>query len=214
VTLLDPKPSERFLDVGTGSGGVAARAAARGCEVVGVDVADEAVEIARVNVPGARFEVADAQALPFEDGAFDVVASAFGVNFAADHAAAASELGRVCANGGRLAIAVMPRDSRAAALWTLVREHGASGDHPGGWRAELLEPWFDVEVHERESPQSERFTPQERWEFAREQLGFVREVAERLDGDELDRFRARFLEISAEYEDRPLRATLILGRRR
>jgi SAM-dependent methyltransferase len=214
VTLLDPQPGERFLDVGTGSGGLAQRAAERGAEVVGVDVAEAAVEVARTTVPDARFEVADAQALPFPAAAFDVVASAYGVNFATSHAAAAAELARVCRPGGRLGLTVMPPDSRAGAQWSLVREHHAVGDHPASWRAELLEPCFDVEVHERETPPQERFTPDERWEFAREHLGFVRDVVERLEPEELERFRTRFLAIAAEYEERPLRSTILLGRRR
>ncbi len=214
VTLLDPQPGERFLDVGTGSGGLAKRAAECGAEVVGVDVAEGAVEAARQAAPGARFELADVQELPFADASFDIVASAYGVNFASNHAAAAAELARVCRPGGRIGLTVMPPDSRAGALWSLVREQHAVGDHPAGWRADLLERWFDVEVHRRESPPQERFTPDERWEFAREQMGFVREVVERLDAEELEIFRAKFLAIAAEYEDRPLRSTVILGRRR
>jgi ubiquinone/menaquinone biosynthesis C-methylase UbiE len=214
VELLDPQAGERFLDVGSGSGGVARRAVGRGCEVVGVDIAEEAVEAAREAVPGARFEVADASGLPFEDAAFDIVASAFGVNFASDHATAAAELARVCRPGGRLGLTVMPPDSRAAALWTLVREYHAAGDHPGFWRAEPLEEWFDIVVQERQSPSRERFTPEERWEFARERLGFVRDVLSVLDADERETFRQRFLSIAAEYEDQPLRSSVILGRRR
>jgi SAM-dependent methyltransferase len=214
VELLDPQPGERFLDVGTGSGGVAIRAAARGADVVGVDVSAEAVEAARRAAPQVRFLVADAQALPFPDASFDVVASAFGVNFAPDHARAAAELARVTRPGARLGLTVMPLDSRTGALWTLVREYGAEGDHPGDWRPELLEEWFDLEVRERESEPTERFTPEERWEFARENLGFVGSVVERLGADELEGFHCRFLEIVRTYEDRPLRSTLILGRRR
>jgi SAM-dependent methyltransferase len=193
---------------------VAKRASDRGAEVVGVDVDADAVGAARRSVPGVRFEIADAQALPFADAAFDVVASAYGVNFARDHAAAAAELGRVCRSGGRLALAVMPPDSRAGALWSLVREYHAVGDHPGAWHAGLLEPWFEVDLHERESPPQERFTPEERWEFARRQMGFVREVVEQLDAGELAEFRTRFLALAAVYEDRPLRSTVLLGRRR
>lgn len=214
VALLDPQPGERFLDVGTGAGGVAQRAAERGAEAVGVDIAERAVEAARRAAPDVRFEVADAQALPFEDAAFDVVASAYGVNFAPNHEAAAAELARVCRRDGRLGLVVMPPDSRAAAQWSLVREHEAVGDHPGSWRAELLEPWFDVEVHERESPPLERYSPDERWEYAREHLGHIRDILERLDGEEVETFRARFLAIAEAYEDRPLRSTVILGTRR
>jgi SAM-dependent methyltransferase len=214
VELLDPQPGERFLDVGTGSGGVAIRAAARGAEAVGVDVSPEAVEAARRAAPHLEFLVADAQALPFPAASFDVVASAFGVNFAGDHARAASELARVARSGARLGLTVMPLDSRTGALWTLVREHGAEGDHPGSWRPELLEEWFEIEVREREAEPTEQYTPEERWEFARERLGFVRAVVERLDEAELADFRRAFLDVARTYEDRPLRSTLILGRRR
>ena len=214
VALLDPQPGERFLDVGTGSGGLAKRAAERGADVVGIDVAEGALDAARRAAPEARFEVADAQELPFADASFDIVASAYGVNFATEHAVAAAELARVCRAGGRIGLTVMPPDSRAGALWSLVREHHAVGDDPAAWGADLLEPWFDLEVQERESPPQERFTPEERWEFAREHMGFVREVVERLEADELEIFRTRFLQIAAEYEDRPLRSTIILGRRR
>lgn len=208
VDLLEPQPGERFLDVGTGGGGVAARAAARGASALGIDIADEAVARAREAVPDAEFVVGDAQALPFEDASFDVVASAYGVNFAPDHSRAAAELARVLRAGGRLGLAVMPPDSRAGALWTLVREHRSHGDHPGAWDAALLEPWFDVEVHHRESESAESSTPEERWTFMSENVGWVREVA----GE--PGFRERFLEVAAAYEGRPLRSTVILGRRR
>jgi SAM-dependent methyltransferase len=214
VELLAPQPGERLLDLGTGSGGLAGRAADRGAECVGVDVAPDAIEEARVNHPGVRFLVADAVALPFDDASFDVVASAYGVNFASDHATAAAELARVCRSGGRVGLTVMPEDSRAAALWSLVREYRASGDHPGAWRAELLEPWFDVEVRERESAPRERFTPEERWELARERFGFVCEVLDELDDAERSAFHESFLELARRYEDQPLRSTVMVGRRR
>ena len=130
------------------------------------------------------------------------------MNFAPDHRKAASELARVTRAGGRLGLTVMPLDSRAGALWTLVREYRSRGDHPGAWTAELLEPWFDVETQQRESQPDERFTPKQRWEFMREHAGFVREVADEPG------FRERFLQLAAEHEDRPLRSTVIIGTRR
>jgi ubiquinone/menaquinone biosynthesis C-methylase UbiE len=111
VELLAPQAGERLLDFGTGSGGLAGRAADRGAECVGVDVAPDAIEEARVTDPGVRFLVADAADLPFDDASF-VVASAFGVNFASDHATAAAELARVCRSGGRIGLTVMPQLAR------------------------------------------------------------------------------------------------------
>jgi ubiquinone/menaquinone biosynthesis C-methylase UbiE len=57
-----------------------------------------------------RFDEGDAQELPYEEQSFDVVASAFGVIFAPDHARAASELTRVCRHGGRLGMTAWPED--------------------------------------------------------------------------------------------------------
>ncbi len=51
-----------------------------------------------------RFDEGDCQDLPYEDGSFDQVASAFGMIFAPDHEQAAAELGRVCRPGARVAI--------------------------------------------------------------------------------------------------------------
>jgi SAM-dependent methyltransferase len=51
------------------------------------------------------FVEGDAEALPFEDGSFDVVLSTFGSMFAPDQQQAADELTRVCRPGGRIGMA-------------------------------------------------------------------------------------------------------------
>jgi ubiquinone/menaquinone biosynthesis C-methylase UbiE len=73
------------------------------------------LEQAKAKVPQATFEVGDVQQLPYEDGAFDVVSSVFGVIFAADHEAAARELGRVC--GDRLGLAVWEPNPELEAVY-------------------------------------------------------------------------------------------------
>jgi SAM-dependent methyltransferase len=85
----------RALDLGTGTGHGARAMLARwpDAEVVGVDLSPAMVEVARENVPGARFQVADAAALPFEDGTFDLVGLANAIPFW-------DELARVVAPGG------------------------------------------------------------------------------------------------------------------
>ncbi|HZT15103.1 MAG TPA: class I SAM-dependent methyltransferase [Gaiellaceae bacterium] len=107
-----PTPPGRILDVGTGSG-AAARAAARrwpDAEVVGVDLSARMVEEARRNATSERerYEVADASALPFADGSFDLVAQLNAIPFF-------DELARVTAPGGRVVVAF----SRGAAtpIW-------------------------------------------------------------------------------------------------
>lgn len=109
VRALDPQPGERWLDVGTGTGAVALRAAGAGADVTGVDLAAGLVETARrlaaeEGLP-ARFDVGDAEALPYEDGAFDVVSSAVGAIFAPNHRSVAGELARVVRPDGRLGLA-------------------------------------------------------------------------------------------------------------
>src|SRR5918911_5325260 len=101
VARLAPSPGERWLDVGTGTGEVALRAARAGAEVTAIDISDELLDQARAKegATSVRWELGDAQSLRFDDSAFDVVVSCFAVIFA-DQKAAAPELGRVCRSGG------------------------------------------------------------------------------------------------------------------
>lgn len=101
-------PGSRLLDVACGSGQLALMAAKDGLEVTGVDIAGNLVERARVRARSeglhARFEEADAEALPFEEASFDVVASVIGAMFAPRPDLVAKELLRVCAPGGTIAM--------------------------------------------------------------------------------------------------------------
>jgi SAM-dependent methyltransferase len=88
-------PPRRALDLGTGTGAAAIVVARRfpEAEVVGVDLADSMVAEARRKTDRVRFEVGDAAALAFEDGAFDLVTHANMIPFF-------DELARVVAPGG------------------------------------------------------------------------------------------------------------------
>jgi ubiquinone/menaquinone biosynthesis C-methylase UbiE len=115
VAALAPSPATRFLDVACGTGGVALAAARTGAEVVGVDISADQIEKARRAASEAgleiRFDVGDAEQLPYADAEFDDVASAFGMVFAPDHERAANELARICRPGGRLALTAWQRDA-------------------------------------------------------------------------------------------------------
>jgi SAM-dependent methyltransferase len=72
VSWLRPRPGERVLDLGCGTGVLAAEIAAAGASVVGVDASPAMVEAARA--AGVDAHVAHAETLPFDD-AFDAVFS-------------------------------------------------------------------------------------------------------------------------------------------
>jgi ubiquinone/menaquinone biosynthesis C-methylase UbiE len=118
VDRLAPSPGDRWLDLATGTGAVALRAARAGAEVTGLDLAPALIETARSRAAEeglpVRFEVGDAERLPYGDGSFDVVSSAVGVMFAPDHGAVAAELARVCRPGARLGLACWRPEGHAS----------------------------------------------------------------------------------------------------
>ena len=107
---LEIMPGERVLDVACGSGNGAIAAARRSWgNVVGADFVPALLERGRERAAAERLDVefveADATALPFGDGEFDVVMSIFGAMFAADQEKTAAELLRACKPGGRIGMA-------------------------------------------------------------------------------------------------------------
>lgn len=99
-------PGSAALDVACGTGKLAAelaRAVAPSGRVVGVDLAPAMVELAtrtHDGLPGLEFRVANALALPFEDGAFDAATIAFGLRNLADFGVGFREMARVVRPGG------------------------------------------------------------------------------------------------------------------
>jgi SAM-dependent methyltransferase len=117
----------RVLDVATGSGNAALAAARCGCEVVGVDYVPALLERGRRRAEAEGLEVelleADAEDLPFPDGSFDAVLSAFGSMFAPNHARAVDELTRVCRPGGRIGLATWTPDGFIGEMLKTVAAH-------------------------------------------------------------------------------------------
>jgi SAM-dependent methyltransferase len=102
------RTGDLVLDVGAGSGNVAIPAALAGARVIASDLTPELLEQgeAHARERGAvlEWQVADAERLPYDDGQFDVAVSAVGIMFAPHHQAAADELVRVVAPGGRIGL--------------------------------------------------------------------------------------------------------------
>jgi ubiquinone/menaquinone biosynthesis C-methylase UbiE len=99
-------PGQRVLDVAAGTGNTAIRAAEAGAEVVASDLTPENFEAGRHEAAARGVELewveADAEALPFGAGEFDVVTSSLGALFGPDHQAVADEMVRVCRPGGTI----------------------------------------------------------------------------------------------------------------
>ncbi len=127
---VDVHAGERVLDVGAGSGNGALGAARRGARVTAVDISDRALALARrraeLEALTVDTQVADAEALPFDDASFDVVLSTFGVMFARDANRAGNELLRVCRPGGRIALANWTPDGFVGNTLAIVGRHAAA----------------------------------------------------------------------------------------
>jgi len=88
------------LDIGCGTGNLAAAALARGARVTGIDFAPTMIELAKTKIAGVNFRVGDAEALDFPDDSFDIALCAFGVNHMPEPERAITEAARVLKQGG------------------------------------------------------------------------------------------------------------------
>ena len=168
---LAPAPRREWLDVGCGTGALVETIleAVEPAGVTGVDPAEGFVEHARraVTDERARFQVGDAQDLPFEDRRFDVAVSGLVLNFVPDPVQGAREMARVTRPGGRVAAYVWDYAGRMEFLrrfWdaaVALREEAAAHDegrrfplcHPDALAAALRSGGLvEVETHALEAP--------------------------------------------------------------
>ena len=130
-------PGERVLDLGTGTGSVALKAAAAvgpSGRVVGVDLSDEMIEIARNGIAGSglanlTFQQGTGESIPAPDHSFDVVVSSLTVMYVIDRATAATEFSRVLRPGGRL-VATVWADPDECDIVQFQQAAGSYGDSP------------------------------------------------------------------------------------
>jgi SAM-dependent methyltransferase len=157
----DIRAGERVLDVAAGNGNATLAAARRHADVTSTDyvasLLDKGRERARAEGLPVRFEVADAEALPYDRESFDAVLSTFGVMFAPDQPRVATELLRVTRPGGRIGLANWTPGSFIGHVFKVVGAHlppPAGLKPPALWGsrehlAELFGPGVQINAQER-----------------------------------------------------------------
>jgi SAM-dependent methyltransferase/alkylhydroperoxidase family enzyme len=115
---LDVAADDRLLDIACGSGLAIELAALRGARCAGIDASPRLLAVARHRNPDADLRVGDMHALPWDDGAFDVVTSFRGIWGTTP--AAVAEAFRVLAPGGRIGITVWGHLKRSPGAWALA----------------------------------------------------------------------------------------------
>lgn len=206
-----PRPGERLLDIGSGTGAVAFRAARAGADVTGVDLAPTLVETARrlAEEEGleVRLDVGDAERLPYGDGAFDVVTSSVGAMFAPDHEAVARELARVTRPDGRLVFTAWRPDGGIGDVFRLMAPFQPppppGAGNPFEWGREeytesLLGDAFELRFEEHDSP----YTPEsgeEAWEVFSTAYGPTKTLADSLEPERREELHRAFVEFHEQY---------------
>ena len=228
VNLLKIGPGDRVLDLATGAGEVALRAAARGAEVTGIDVAEPMLVKARERAgqDGAQitFDLGDIEYLPYEDGCFDVLVSNFGLVFAPDHANVAAEVARVSCPGARLGFTAWKPNPKLGELYRAFTEEPIEGREAYEWGREdhveaMLGEDFALEFEDG-TLWLEADSGEEIWKLFSESAPPVIALIKRLDAARAEEFHQAFVELYESYRTpeggirAPRRYLLVLGTRK
>lgn len=124
---MDLAPESKVLDVAAGNGNATLAFARRGCHVTSSDYVPALLTRGRARAEadglGVKFQVADAEQLPFESGSFDAVVSTFGVMFTPNQKQAAAELLRACRSGGTIGLANWTPDGFIGQVFKTLGKH-------------------------------------------------------------------------------------------
>lgn len=143
LDLLSPRPGERILDLGCGTGHLAARIAATGADVTGIDLSPEMVAQARANYPALRFEVADGRDFHFPRS-FDAVFSNAAIHWMKEPSRVAASVRGALKPGGRF-VAEMGGKGNLRALITAVWAAREAAGCPAPLK---LLPWYFPDIVE------------------------------------------------------------------
>jgi ubiquinone/menaquinone biosynthesis C-methylase UbiE len=228
VSLLEVGDGDRVLDLATGTGEIAFRAARRGAIVSAIDIAAPMLEKARASAAeqglDVSFELGDVEYLPYEDGCFEVLVSNFGLVFAPDHANVAAELGRVACPGARLGFTAWKPNRKLGELYRRFTEEPIEGREAYEWGREdhvedMLGDDFELEFEDG-TLWLEAESGEEVWRLFSESAPPVIALLERLDAAQGAEFHQAFVELYESYRTAdggvraPRRYLLVLGTRR
>jgi ubiquinone/menaquinone biosynthesis C-methylase UbiE len=202
---VDLRAGERVLDVAAGNGNASLAAARRWGEVTATDyvgtLLDRAKERAAAERLTIQFQEADAEALPFADGTFDVVLSTFGVMFAPNQEKAADELARVCRSGGRIGLANWTPDGFIGQLFKTMGKHvpppvGVKSPALWGTEARLEELFAGHNVKATQQIFNFRYKSAEHWlEVFKTYYGPTNRAFTALDADRQAALQADILDL-------------------
>ena len=124
---VETRPGAKVLDIAAGNGNATLAFARRFAEVTSTDYVESLLVSGRARATAEGLEpeymVADAEALPFDDGMFDMAVSTFGVMFTPNQMQSASEMMRVVRPGGKIAMANWTPESFIGALFKTLGQH-------------------------------------------------------------------------------------------
>jgi trans-aconitate methyltransferase len=143
LAMLGPKPRERILDVGCGTGQLTAEIAKSGAEVIGLDQSREMITAARGNYPELQFEVADIATTEY-DCEFDAVFSNAALHWVRNQQGAIAAIARALKPGGRLVFEMGGRGN-IRQIWNAAIQALAEMGVPN---PEKLSPWFYPSIGE------------------------------------------------------------------
>lgn len=163
--------NERVLDIATGPGYIAEAFAGAAREVVGVDLTEAMLTIAKERtkergISNVIFQAADAQKLPFENGEFDVVACRLALHHLQKPLRVLSEMSRVCRAGGKVLVedifaSEFPERAAYQDRWEILRDPSHVRTLPV---SELLQLFQDAGLETDAVTTAEDLTPEvERW---------------------------------------------------
>jgi len=228
VDTLRIGPADRVLDLATGTGEVAVRAAKRGAAVTGLDITEPMLVKARRRAEEAGVEIAfdlgDVEYLPYEDDSYDVVASNFGLVFAPDHANVAAELARVTRPGGRIGFTAWKPNPKLGELYRRFTDEPIEGREAYEWGREdhvedMLGDEFELEFDDG-TLWLEAESGEEIWKLFSESAPPVIALVKLLDETQARAFHRAFVELYETYREpsggvrAPRRYLLVLGTRK